>query len=30
MTEMPTIGLKDEVWPKFLRGNAAKILGLSS
>ncbi len=29
MTEMPTIGLKDEVWPKFLRGNAAKILGLS-
>jgi len=30
MGELPNIGLKDEVWPKFLRGNAARILGLDS
>jgi len=30
MGELPGIGLKDEVWPKFLRGNAARILGLDS
>jgi len=28
MTEMPHVGLKDEVWPKFLRGNALRVLGL--
>jgi hypothetical protein len=25
---MPKVPLKDEVWPKFLYGNAARILGL--
>ena len=29
MTEMPNVGFKDEVWPKFLRTNALRILGLS-
>ncbi len=28
MTDMPGVGFKDEVWPKFLRGNAAKVLKL--
>jgi predicted TIM-barrel fold metal-dependent hydrolase len=28
MTEMPEVGLKDEVWPKFLRTNALRVLGL--
>ena len=28
MTEMPNVGFKDEVWPKFLRDNAAKVLKL--
>jgi predicted TIM-barrel fold metal-dependent hydrolase len=28
MTEMPNVGFKDEVWPKFLRGNALRVLGL--
>jgi uncharacterized protein len=28
MTEMPQVGLKDEVWPKFLRTNALRVLGL--
>jgi uncharacterized protein len=27
MTELPNVGFKDEVWPKFLRGNAEKVLG---
>jgi uncharacterized protein len=27
MTEMPQVGLKDEVWPKFLRHNAERVLG---
>jgi predicted TIM-barrel fold metal-dependent hydrolase len=27
-TDMPKVPLKDEVWPKFLYGNAARILGL--
>jgi hypothetical protein len=27
-SELPNVGLKDEVWPKFLYGNAARILGL--
>ena len=29
MTEMPGVGFKDEVWPKFLRTNALRVLGLS-
>jgi len=28
MRELPGVALKDEVWPKFLRGNAARILKL--
>lgn len=28
MTDMPKVGFKDEVWPKFLRGNAARVLKL--
>jgi predicted TIM-barrel fold metal-dependent hydrolase len=27
-SELPKVALKDEVWPKFLYGNAARILGL--
>jgi uncharacterized protein len=27
-SDMPHVPLKDEVWPKFLYGNAARILGL--
>jgi predicted TIM-barrel fold metal-dependent hydrolase len=27
--ELPDVPLKDEVWPKFLYGNAARILGLA-
>jgi uncharacterized protein len=27
-TELPNVGLKDEVWPKFLRDNAARVLRL--
>lgn len=26
--ELPDVGFKDEVWPKFLRHNAARVLGL--
>ena len=29
-SELPKVPLKDEVWPKFLYGNAARILGLES
>jgi predicted TIM-barrel fold metal-dependent hydrolase len=29
-SDMPNVPLKDEVWPKFLYGNAARILGLES
>ncbi len=29
MSEMPGVGFKDDVWPKFLRGNAMRVLGLS-
>lgn len=29
MAEMPGVGLKDDVWPKFLRTNALRVLGLS-
>ena len=28
MTEMPSVGFKDDVWPKFLRRNALRVLGL--
>jgi len=28
MRELPGVALKDEVWPKFLRGNAARVLKL--
>ena len=28
MQELPDVPLKDEVWPKFLRHNAARVLGL--
>ena len=27
-SELPNVPLKDDVWPKFLYGNAARILGL--
>jgi uncharacterized protein len=27
-SELPDVALKDDVWPKFLYGNAARILGL--
>ena len=27
-TDMPNVGFKDAVWPKFLRENAAKVLKL--
>jgi uncharacterized protein len=30
MTEMPQVGFKDEVWPKFLRTNALRVLGLDA
>lgn len=29
MTELPGVGFKDAVWPKFLRHNAERVLGLS-
>jgi uncharacterized protein len=29
MTEMPTVPFRDEVWPKFLRENALKVLGIN-
>jgi predicted TIM-barrel fold metal-dependent hydrolase len=28
VTELKDLPFKDEVWPKFLRGNAARVLGL--
>ena len=28
--ELPKLGLKDEVWPKFLRENALRVLNLPS
>jgi hypothetical protein len=28
MGELPGVGFKDEVWPRFLRDNAARVLGL--
>ena len=29
MTEMPNVGFRDGVWPKFLRENAARVLKIS-
>jgi predicted TIM-barrel fold metal-dependent hydrolase len=29
MTELPGVGFKDEVWPKLLRHNAERVLGLT-
>jgi predicted TIM-barrel fold metal-dependent hydrolase len=29
MTELPNVPFKDDVWPKFLRENALRVLGLS-
>ncbi len=28
MTELPHVGFKDDVWPKFLRENAVNVLNL--
>jgi predicted TIM-barrel fold metal-dependent hydrolase len=30
MSEMPSVPLKDDVWPKFLRQNALRVLGIDS
>ena len=30
MRDMEDVPFKDEVWPKFLRGNAARVLGLDA
>ena len=30
MGELPAVGFNDEVWPKFLRTNALRVLGLGS
>jgi len=30
MTELPNVPFKDDVWPKFLRENALRVLGLTS
>ena len=30
MTDMPNVPFKDEVWPKFLRDNAARVLKLDT
>ncbi len=29
MTELPTVPFKDDVWPKFLRENALRVLGIA-
>jgi predicted TIM-barrel fold metal-dependent hydrolase len=29
VSELPSVGFKDEVWPKFLRENALRVLGVS-
>jgi hypothetical protein len=29
MTDMEQVPFKDEVWPKFLRDNTRKVLGLT-
>jgi predicted TIM-barrel fold metal-dependent hydrolase len=28
MADMPAVGFKEEVWPKFLRDNARRVLKL--
>ena len=28
MNDMPKVPFRDHVWPKFLRDNAAKVLGI--
>jgi hypothetical protein len=28
MSELAAVGFKDEVWPKFLRTNAMRVLGV--
>jgi len=28
LRDMPNVPLKDDVWPKFLYGNAARLLGV--
>jgi hypothetical protein len=30
MTEMPGVGFRDDVWPKFLRDNALRVLGFDT
>ena len=30
MRDMPGVGFRDDVWPKFLRENAAKVLKLKA
>jgi predicted TIM-barrel fold metal-dependent hydrolase len=30
MTEMPNVPFKDDVWPKFLRENALRVLNMGS
>ena len=29
LTEMPNVGFKDNVWPKFLRENALRVLKIN-
>ena len=29
-SEMPNVGFRDHVWPKFLRENAARVLGIGA
>ncbi len=29
-TELPGVGFRDDVWPKFLRDNAARLLKLEA
>ena len=29
VSELPSVPFKDEVWPKFLRENALRVLGVS-
>jgi hypothetical protein len=29
-SELPHVGLKDHVWPKFLRENAVRVFGLEA
>ena len=29
-TELPNVGFKDDVWPKFLRENTVRVFGLDA